>query len=89
MNEQVNAEADALFQQFSSTMSSLEQTNNRRVIDLWLEDLQEIQTKAHELLSNQFIHPIQLNRMKIICQRSPDEWRVLAKSSQWLKHQFI
>ena len=86
---QADAEADALFSEFSSIMSTLEQTQNRRVVDAWLEDMQEIQTKASKLLGSQFIHPIQLNRMKIICQRSPDEWRVLAKSSQWLKHQFI
>ena len=86
---QVDGEAQAIFEEFNSIMRTLEQTNNRRVIDMWMEDMKELQTKAHELLTNQFIHPIQLNRLKIICSRTPSEWRVMAQAKKAPQHQII
>ena len=86
---QVDGEAQAIFEEFNSIMRTLEQTNNRRVIDMWLEDMKELQTKARQLLTNQFIHPIQLNRLKIVCSRTPSEWRVLSQAKKAPKNQII
>ena len=76
----LKADAISVDKQFWATISLLETTTDRRVREMWEEDLREIWKRAHHLAETHRLDGVLLPKMKIITSRTVEGWVVLAKS---------
>ena len=74
-----NAQAKALYEQWTETIKLIESTTDSRVIRMWTEDLVELHAHAQSLLTFDVIHHVNKNYLKLITARPVEEWVILAK----------
>ena len=74
-----DASATAVYDSFHETLKLLSNTGNKRILEMWEEDLSELHDKAQHLLSLDSLTEQSKIRLRVITSRPVVEWAIIAR----------
>lgn len=76
----IQATISALYDDWSEALKTIHEVSAPAALKMWKEELQDLWKQAERLNKLDGIHPHHRTYLKLILQRSPDQWWIYAKS---------
>ena len=71
--------AQAVHDEFYQTLQLLSNSGNKRILEMWEEDLSELHDKAQHLLTLDSLSESSKIRLRLITSRPVVEWEIIAR----------
>lgn len=75
-------DAQGVYAQWVDTLKQLTQITDPAIKKLWSSDLEELHTRAQELLDTELLNGVTAPMMKLITSRTAAQWIILQRNNK-------